>query len=168
MCCLMRATCELGDHVHMTSARRGEGGSRVGQFCRQTVLIGCVKCGRPLCMVPYLRRHEQERLKPQFPLHLSTSLLDPRFFKDDISIHCSLPPRNARSLSFPIKVPFCHGQRSVPVRGKNRWNHFRLPSQHFRPISSYALFFRIFPLSISLCASAASQPSFICEQRHAT
>ena len=43
----------------------------------------------------YLRRHEQERLKPQF-LFIFPSLLDPRFFKDDISqIPCSLPhPRN--------------------------------------------------------------------------
>ena len=44
----------------------GRGGSRIAQFCGQTVLIGCVKCGRggggcqksqdfcgrPLCMVP--------------------------------------------------------------------------------------------------------------------
>ena len=111
----------------------------------------------------YLRRHEQERLKPQF-LFIFLSLLDPRSFKDDISqIPCSLPhvtSASSPSLSFPIGVPFCHGQRSVPVRGKNRWNHFRLPSQHFRPISSYALFFRISPLSLSLslCASPTGLP----------
>ena len=28
------------------SARRGEGGSRIAQFCGQIRLIGCVKCGR--------------------------------------------------------------------------------------------------------------------------
>ena len=33
-------------HVHMTSARRGEGGWRYAQFCRRIVVIGCMKCGR--------------------------------------------------------------------------------------------------------------------------
>ena len=36
----------IRDHVPMTSAQRGGGGSRIAQFCGQTVLIGCVKCGR--------------------------------------------------------------------------------------------------------------------------
>ena len=30
----------------MTSARRGEGGSRTTQFCGRIRLIGCVKCGQ--------------------------------------------------------------------------------------------------------------------------
>ena len=34
----------IRDHVPMTSAQRGGGGSRIAQFCGQTVLIGCVKC----------------------------------------------------------------------------------------------------------------------------
>ena len=122
-------------------------------------------------LLAYLRRREQERLKPQFPF-IFLSLLDPRFFKDDISqIPCSLLPHvtSALSLSFPIGVPFCHGQRSVPVRGKNRWNHFRLPSQHFRPISSYALFFRISPLcptSLPLSANISRQLGLNCDDKH--
>ena len=45
-----------GPCTYMTSAQRGKRGSRSGQICGRTVLIGCVKCRRGGSKIPKILR----------------------------------------------------------------------------------------------------------------